>query len=248
LEAGEEARVSKGWQVVAAAVLCIALWAPAAAGEVISVAGRALTVNPIAGYCPLDKTRDVEKRVYSTVESAIRAQDELLAYWVDCKALSDFRAGASAHLAPYILIMASRKHDRVFQTWVSREGFLDGTYEQLTTAFGREKFLADPSSEKQEQANKTIADFAANSQVGERKVMGVMGRDDDGVYFALIQRIAADQQGKPMAGVTGMTKVKRFVLSAAAYDLHADAQTFLALKDRAAAAVRSLIAANLTDE
>lgn len=176
---------------------------------------RALALEPIAGYCALDKANDIERRQYSSTESAVSAQYRLLAYWVDCDVLKDFRAGVSKALIPCILVMATKKHEWVYTTTLSRQDLVDRTFAELAAA---------------------------------PKVTGVMEKDADGVYFGQMQKVTWDQKEAVVAGVTGMTKVKRFVLSAVAYGLYANQQTFLTLKDRAATAVRSLIAANRADE
>jgi hypothetical protein len=207
--------VPKSWWIVAATVLWLPLWATQTTAEVISIGSRALTVEPIAGYCALDKANDIERRLYGSAESAVHAQYRLLAYWVDCDVLKDFRAGGSKPLIPYILVMATKKHEWVYTTTLSRQDLVDRTFTELATG---------------------------------SKTTGVLEKDADGVYFGQMQQVTSDQKEAMMAGVTGVTKVKRFVLSAVAYDLYADEQTFRTLKDRAATAVRSLIAANRADE
>lgn len=207
--------MSKSWWIVAATFLGLPLWPTPAAAEVISIGSRALTIEPIAGYCALDKANDVESRLYGSTESAVNAQYQLLAYWVECDVLKDFRAGGSKALIPYILVMATKKHEWVYTTTLSRQDLVDRTFAELA---------AGP------------------------KVKGVMEKDADGLYFGQMRQVASDQKEAMLAGVTGMTKVKRFVLSAVAYDMYADEQTFRTLQDRAATAVRSLIAANRADE
>jgi hypothetical protein len=207
--------VSKSWWIAAATILWLPLWPTPAVAEVVSIGSRALTLEPIAGYCALDKANDIERRLYSSTESAVSAQYQLLAYWVDCDVLKDFRAGVSEALIPYILVMASKKYDWIYTTTLSRQDLVDRTFAELATG---------------------------------SKVTGVMEKDADGVYFGQMRQVTSDQKAAVMAGVTGMTKVKRFVLSAVAYDLYADQRTFLTLKERAATAVRSLIAANRADE
>lgn len=186
-----------------------------AVAEVISIGARAVTVDPIAGYCALDKYNDNERRVYESAESAVSAQYRLLAYWVDCAVLKDSRAGGSKALIPYILVMATKKYDWVYTTTLSRQDLVDRTFAELAKG---------------------------------PKATGVMEKDAEGLYFGQMQQVTLDQKAAMMASVTGMTKVKRFVLSAVAYDIYADEQTFHTLKDRAATTIRSLIAANRADE
>lgn len=244
--------MSKSWVMIAAAVLGLHLGAAPAAAEVFSIDNRVLTIDPIPGYCALDRTNDVERRVYGAVDSAVKAQAKLLGYWVDCKALESFRAGTTTDLNPHILVMANKKHGYVFETRYSRQELLNQTYGELTEALGSQVFLAEVNDATKTQLKKTIADFTAASQssaqVGDTKFMGVMERDTDGIYFAQVQHIAIDQKETILAGVTGTTKVKRFALNATAYDTYADEQTFLTLRERAATALRSLIAANPADE
>jgi hypothetical protein len=207
--------VLKSWWILAATILWLPLWPAPAPAEVVSIGARSLTLDPIAGYCALDKTNDNERRVYGAAESAVSAQYRLLAYWVDCDVLKDFRAGGSKALIPYVLVMAAKKYDWVYTTTLSRQDVVDRTFAELAKG---------------------------------PKVPGVMERDADGVYFGQMRQITSDQKTVAMAGVTGMTKVKRFVLSAVAYDIYANDQTFRTLKDRAATTVQSLIAANRADE
>ena len=205
----------KSWWIVAATVLWLLLWPTPAAAEVISIDGLALTIEPIAGYCALDKANDNERRLYGSTESAVNAQYQLLAYWVDCVVLKDSRAGGSKPLIPYILVLATKKHEWVYTTTLSRQDLVDRTFVELA---------------------------------GTPNATSVLEKDADGLYFGQMRQVTSDQKQAVLAGVTGMTKIKRFVLSAVAYDLYADEQTFLTLKDRAATAVRSLIAANRANE
>ena len=49
----------KSWWFVAATSLWLPLWPTPAAAEVVSIGARALTLEPIAGYCALDNTNDI---------------------------------------------------------------------------------------------------------------------------------------------------------------------------------------------
>ncbi|HEY7687455.1 MAG TPA: hypothetical protein VH835_02125 [Dongiaceae bacterium] len=238
-----------GLKIIAAATFWLTLVMPAAA-EVLSLDGKAVTIEPIAGYCAIDRSRDVERQAFSSLESALGAESRLLGYWVECQTLEAVRSQGSHELVPYILILASKRNDRLFETNLKRQDVLKQMQTHFAASFGNEPFLSDASDQARMQADKAVREFESgvksSGQTGARKTMGMMGRDDEAVYSAEI--LASGGPQAPMASVTGTTVIKKLIMSAVAYDRYMDAKTFLLLKDRAGTAMRSLIAANRTGE
>lgn len=237
---------------IAAAILSLPLFVPPAAAEVMSLAGKSVTIDPIPGFCPLDKLRTDERLAFSFVEEAVGADSRLLAYWMDCTALEAIRKNTGQGPGPYILVMASKKGDRLFRSGHSRQEVVGRARAEIAAVYGQLEFPTAVDSQTQAQLNNTIETFAAssksNGQAGASKFMGFMGRDPEGLYYATAQQNALNKTAPVLAGVTGLTKVKQFVISAIAYDHYVDGQTFFTLKDRAKTAVKSLIAANPYEE
>jgi hypothetical protein len=242
----------RSFAIVAAATLSLQLCAPPGAAEVLSLAGKSVTIDPISGYCALDKSRTDERLAFSFVEEAVAADSQLLAYWMECTALEAIRNNAGQGPGPYILVMASKKGDRLFRSGHSRQEVVGQARAEIAAVYGQQEFPTAMDGQTQAQLNNTIETFAASSkadgQAGASKFLGFMGRDPEGLYYATAQQNSTNKTAPVLAGVTGLTKVKQFAISAIAYDRYADGQTFLALKDRAQTAVKTLIAANPYEE
>lgn len=238
--------------IAAAATLSLQLCAPPAAAEVMSLAGKAVTIDPIPGYCPLDKSRTDEGQAFNFVEEHVGADSRLLAYWMECTALEAIRNGVEHSATPYILVMAAKKDSQLFRTGHSRQEVIGQARVEIGAVYGQEEFSADLSSQTREQVNSEIEALAAaangNGQAGASKFLGFMGRDPEVLYYATAQQNAQNKAAPVLAGVTALTKVEQFVISAVAYDRYVDAQTFLTLKKLGQAAVQSLIAANPYEE
>ncbi len=232
---------------VAAAVLSLQFCVPPATAEEISLAGHAVTLEPIPGFCALDKSRTLEKQAFNIYEELLAPDSQLLAFWMDCGALEAIRNNTGDGLGPYILVTASWKNDRVFETGAARRLVVERARNEIAGAYGRDEFPLNPDAQAREKIDSTVKAFAAGvkngSQSGTQKFMGFMGRDEEGLYYAAAQ-MKAQADANVVAEVTGMTKVRRFVFSAIAYERYADPQTFLTLKDRATTAVNTLIARN----
>jgi hypothetical protein len=227
---------------IAAAVLSLQVSVLPAAAEEISLVGRTVTLEPVPGYCALDKSRTEEKQAFNIYEQLVAPDSQLLAYWMDCHALEGIRNSTSQGVGPYILVTAARKGDRLFQTGAARHTVVDRAYNEVAGAYGKDEFPAGP-----EQVDAAVKEFAASaqsgSQAGASNFMGFMERNEEGLYYATAQ-MNAQKDAPVMAGVTGMTKIRRFVFSVVAYERYEGPQTYAALKDRAAAAVRTLITTN----
>lgn len=238
--------------IAAAATLSLQLCAPPAAAEVMSLAGKSVTIEAIPGYCPLDTSRTDEGQAFSFVEEHVAADSRLLAYWMECTALEAIRNGVEHSATPYILVMAAKKDGQLFRTGHSRQEVVERARVEIGAVYGQMEFPADLNSQTREQLNREIEAFAAaangNGQASASKFLGFMGRDPEGLYYATAQQNALNKTAPVLAGVTALTKVKQFVISAIAYDRYADAQTFLTLRDLDQAAVQSLIAANPYEE
>ena len=232
---------------VAAAVLSLQFSALPAAAEVISLAGHTVTLEPIPGFCALDKSRTLEKQAFNIYEEILAPESQLLAFWIDCGALEAMRSNTGDGLGPYILVTASWKNDRVFETGAARRLVVERARNEIAGAYGRDEFPLNPDLQSRDKIDGTVKSFAAGvksgSQSGTQKFMGFMGRDENGLYYATVQ-MKAQADAYVLASVTGMTKIRRFVISAIAYERYADPQTFLTLKDRATTAVTTLIANN----
>jgi hypothetical protein len=228
--------------IVAVAALSVQLCAPHSSAEDISLVGRTVTLEPIPGYCPLDKSRTDEQLAFGFYETLVAPGSQLLAYWMDCQALQGLRNNTGQGGGPYILVTAARKEDRVFQTGAARHTVVDRARNEVAAAYGKDEFPAKP-----EQVDAAVKEFAASaksgSQAGGSKFMGFMQRDEEGLYYATAQ-VNAQKDAPVMAGVTGMTKIRRFVFSVVAYERYAGPQTYAALKARATTAVRTLITTN----
>lgn len=238
--------MARRFKFVAAAVLSLQLCVPPAMAEEISLAGQTVTLEPIPGFCALDKSRTVEKQAFNIYEALLAPDSQLLAFWVDCVALEAMRSDTGG-LGPYILVTASWKDGRLFRTGAARHTVVERARNEIAAAYGRDEFPLDPDIQAREKIDGAVKAFAAGvkngTQSGTQKFMGFMGRDDEGLYYATAQ-IKAQADAYVVAGVTGMTKIRRFVFSAIAYERYADPQTFLTLRDRAATAVETLIAKN----
>ena len=238
--------------ITAAAAFSLQLCALPAAAEVMSIEGRAVTIDPIPGYCALDKTRTDERLAFSFIEEQMAASAQLLAYWIECPALEAIRNNTAQGVGPYILVVAAKKGDRVFRTGITRREVIAQSRTEIGAVYGDEEFPADLDSQARKQLDSTIKAFATAAKVsgpaGASKFLGFMGQDTEGLYYATAQQNALNKQAPVLAGVTALTKVKQFVISAIAYDHYVDGQTYLTLKDKGQTAVQSLIAANPFDE
>ncbi len=238
--------------IIAAATLLPQLCAPPAAAEVLSLVGKSVTIDPIPGYCPLDKSRTDEGQAFSFVEEHVGADSQLLAYWMECTALEAIRNGVAHSATPYILVLATKKDGRPFRSGHSRQEVVGELRVEIGKAYGQAEFPTDLNSQTRERLNSEIEAFAAtakaNGQAGASKFLGFMGRDPEGLYYATVQQNALNKTAPLLAGVTALTKVKQFVFSAIAYDRYVDAQTFLTLKDTGQTALQSLVAANPYEE
>jgi len=238
--------------IVAAATLSLQLFSPPAAAEIVSLAGKAVTIDPIPGYCPLDKSRTDERIAFSFMEELVAADSQLLAFWVECSALEASRNNAGQGFGPYILVMAAKKEGRPFRSGHSRQEVVEQARGEIAGVYGEEEFPANLDSQTREHLNREIEEFAASAkkrgQAGASTFLGFMGRDPESLYYATAQQSSPNKTAPVLAGVTALTKVKQFVFSAIAYDHYVDAQTFLTLKDRGQTTVRALIAANPYDE
>lgn len=216
------------------------------------MAGKTVTIDPIPGYCPLDMSRTDERLAFSFVEEVVAADSQLLAYWMDCTALEAIRKNVGQGPGPYILVMASKKGDRLFRSGHSRQEVVGQARAEIAAVYGPQEFPAAVDSQTQAQLNSTIETFAAtskaNGQAGASKFLGFMGRDAESLYYATAQQNSVNKTAPVLAEVTALTKVKQFVISAVAYDHYVNEQTFFTLKDRAQTAVQSLIAANPYEE
>ncbi len=210
----------------------------------MSLNGWKVTIEPIPGYCALDKSRTEERLAFNVVEEIVAADNQLLAYWIECPALEAIRNGVEHPVGPYILVMASKKLGRLFQSAHSRQAVVERARAEIASVYGQEEFPADLNSKIEALA----AAAKGTGQAGASKFLGFMGRDAEGLYYATAQQNPANKTAPVLAGVTSLTKVKQFVISAISYDHYVDAQTFLTLRDRGQAVVQSLIAANPYDE
>jgi hypothetical protein len=234
------------------AIALFALASLATAGPVqaddFDIAGRHLVIGPIEGYCPVGHTDPADEFIYATIDEAARGALRTLSVLADCAALDAFRKDGSRQtdIRPALIFQLGLLEGEEKALSMTRDKFLEIMGAALKSQHSDDIWNLAQQSERaamtrlQEKTRAALAEMTPPDPI----VLGMLDRDELGVYIGFVE--AADEGGKPnvTAGVGATTMVNGLPLTVTRTEHYVGPEQFSSITAEIKRVLRELVMLN----
>jgi len=204
----------------------------------ISVGGRALNLQPPAGYCQADKSH-AERPIIEGLEKGAGKGSRLLMVFAQCDELKDLRSGKIKYLKRYGQYVAPAGADgtvRPQPVGVMRGEFVD----TMATNIQR----STPNAGLQQDAAKKPRQYP-ELKTGEIKSLGLLANDGNAAYVGFLQGFkAVSGDALKLATVGAITLLDGVVINADLFEAYTASPDIDGLLAQQKANISALIARN----
>lgn len=166
--------------------------------EEIRVAGKTLSIVPPEGYCALDRDNPADAFVMDAVEKAQAGHGLVLMHFVLCTELDDWHAGRAPGYSHYGNASVQLQDGTPHTFRVSLPDFIAEMQKHMPTI---------DTAEIEQEINGKVEDV----ELSGSQVLGVIDKDSNALYLALVSTIEAGGQRTLLAGVTSFTLLGSFI-------------------------------------
>ena len=223
-------------------IICVVAAAHAAEQNVIAlrnIPGAPLKTRVPPGYCVVDPAKtEIERVLNARLEATLSKEGSgVLAYFADCA--SHARLGEILLIDSWIIVAGKITNGTVEPVpGYTRAQVLDGVAAALPMIDANAVTARSSAN-----VEKTFEEFGIGLQV-QIKPLGVLGRDSNGLYQGLAQRLVVDGKTVDIVAVFGITYVKNFPVNITLYRQYQSAQTITELLDATKQLVRDFVIVN----
>ncbi len=222
-------------KIAAASALASLLLAAPAAAEPVALPFGTLEIALPDGYCALDPNDPIEAEVIAFVVSMQEGQNVVVSQFVECAELALWRAGTAEEFFRFGQVMLPLSDGQVLPLPFDRATFLQEMVGYLPAV--------DDAMVK--EVVEQINDNSQGIGVEDVQFLGLMDRDEAGIYVGMLSRPTFEGEGSGFqAGLMSMTLIQRVVVSTYLYRVYEDEEDFDRLIVEQKAYLADLIAAN----
>ena len=195
------------------------------------------------GLCQVDPGgSEFDEAFFSTMASLHSGNNKQLALFVDCPTFEAFRSGRDETMSRWSMVLLPLVDGQVKPLReTTRARFIEVLARQFSTF---DQALTSLSGLLNERLAEVFKDTDSAVSINEVRSLGVIDRDDTGVYSGLLATYIFDGQRSLVAGVLGMTLVGDYIVSVNFYRPFIDASTFELLLNDTRSTVHQLITTN----
>lgn len=183
---------------------------PARADE-FDIAGRHIKIETSEGYCAVGHSDPADKLIYGVVNEASRGLLRALALQADCAALDEFRRNRSldGQLEPALLFQLNLLNGEAEALPLTRDKFLEMMESALKSQYSDEMWMLAKQNAQAAIARvrEKMGAAMAGTTLTDMQVLGVLDRDDFGVYVGIVQTVEENGASRILAGVGASTLV-----------------------------------------
>lgn len=217
-----------------AAAAAVAL-APAAQAETLSIAGRAVVLEPPAGHCALSEAETADRPLITSLRRSNEGRNIVLMVFAECENLRLWRRNQVPTLLSHGQFLAPLNKGQSRTVPHSRAEAM------------RNVAAAVPLIPWQDIVKQTQARLSAQGVVAPAegyKPLGVLHSDEQSVLMGLILPVPKDPNVRVGAGVTAITLVNEVLISINLYRPFVDESTIAALVAEQQSNIAAFIALN----
>lgn len=231
-----------------AGILAVLAMAAVAAADEFEIDGHHLKIETIDGYCALGHTDPADKLLYGIADEAGRGVVRTLSYQADCAALARFRKDRSLKddVEPSLLFQITLIEGKETALPITREKFLEIMETVLKSQYGDEVYALAKQGMAAAVARlkEKLGPAMAGVTITDTQMLGIVDRDDLGVYIGIRQ--SYDNNGAPyvIAGVGATTIINGLPLTVTRTDRYTGPEQFPELTADVQRVLRALVTLN----
>jgi hypothetical protein len=220
-----------------------------AQGAEVTVGDRQIQIAVHPGFCELDGNNELDKLLLKMATDVQKGINEVVAYWIECRQLSDLRSGKTDQFYSYILVLAQLDRGKIRPVDLPLSQFLLEMKRVIAETNGFDDTMAEIEKSQRERFAKVLDELGANpgSMTFEKpQLYWLIAEDARAIYHGMIQEFVVNGRHTLMGGTFAMTELNGLSVTVNAYDEYRGSETFDLLKTQASGIVANMVAMNPT--
>lgn len=232
----------KSWAGGALCALAMAGALPASAATVQIVPGTNMEMSAPDGQCIIEPSANqFDAAYFATMNQMYVGTNNLLALFIDCNVLASMRQGIAQPITEWTIVLLPLSGGQV----ISAAGYTRAqVIEEMSKAAAgadMQAYLDGQKGSIEQRINETLQ---GGYQMGQIKSLGVLAKDDAGIYSGLMMTQTLAGVPQSIACVIGMTLINGYVVTVNIYRPYESAETYTDMIGDMKADMAGLVNAN----
>jgi hypothetical protein len=219
-----------------------------ACADDFDIAGHHLKIETLEGYCAASRDDAVDKPLYSMADALVTGVLHTLSIQGDCKDLERYRRERSlkVDIQPTVLIQLNLLEGKEGALAIDRGKFLELMNKMMTSQYSDEiwQLAKRSTTEALARLKEKMGDEISDAKLQDMQVLGVIDRDDLGVYIGIVQKFDNGGKAYVIAGVGASTMINGLPLTVSRTDVYSGPEQFTAITAEVKHILNQLVALN----
>jgi hypothetical protein len=220
-------RAFTSWAGCALCALAMAVALPASAATIQIVPGTSMEMEAPGGQCLIEPSANqFDAAYFATMNQMYVGTNNLLALFIDCNVLTSMRQGIAQPITHWTIVLLPLSGGQV----VSAAGYTRAqVIEEMTKAATGTDLQAYLDGQKGSIEQRIGETMQGGYQMGQIKSLGILAKDDAGIYSGLLMSQTMAGVPQTIACVIGMTLINGYVVTMNSYRPYENAETYTAM-------------------
>lgn len=237
-----KARFLTSWAGCVLSALALFAALPAAAATIQIVPGTSMDMEAPDGQCVIEPTANqFDAAYFATMNQMFVGTNNLLALFIDCNILASMRQGIAQPITEWTIVLLPLSGGQV----VPAAGYTRAqVIEEMSKAAAGTDIQAYLDGQKgsiEQRVNQTLQ---GGYQVGQIKSLGILAKDDAGIYSGLLMSQTTAGVMDNIACVIGMTLINGYVVTVNIYRPYVNTETYTDMVSDMQEDMAELVSAN----
>ncbi len=235
-------RTLMSWAGGTLCALAFALAQPASAATVQIVPGTSMDMQAPDGQCVIEPSASqFDAAYFSTMTQMFTGTNNLLALFIDCNVLASMRQGIAQPITEWTIVLLPLSGGQVVPASGYTRAQVIEEMSQASAGSDMQAYLDGQKGSIEQRINQTLQ---GGFQMGQIKSLGILAKDDSGIYSGLMLNQTTAGVGQDIACVIGMTLINGYVVTVNIYQPYVSAETYTDMVSDMKEDMAELVSAN----
>ena len=229
----------------AGSVLCglaMAAALPASAATIQIVPGTTMEMQAPDGQCVIEPSvNQFDAAYFATMNKMYVGTNNLLALFIDCNVLASMRQGIAQPITYWTIVLLPLSGGQVMSAAGYTRAQVIEEMSKAAAGADMQAYLDGQKGSIQQRINDTMQ---GGYQMGQLKSLGILAKDDAGIYSGLLMSQTLAGVPEQIACVIGMTLINGYVVTVNIYRPYVNTETYTDMVADMQADMAALVSAN----
>lgn len=230
------------WAGGALCALALAGAQPASAATIQIVPGTSMDMEAPDGQCVIEPSASqFDAAYFATMTQMFAGTNNLLALFIDCNVLASMRQGIAQPITEWTIVLLPLSGGQVVPAAGYTRSQVIEEMSKAAAGSDMQAYLDGQKGSIEQRINQTLQ---GGFQMGQIKSLGVLAKDDAGIYSGLMMNQTTAGLGQDIACVIGMTLINGYVVTVNIYRPYVSTETYTDMVSDMKEDMAELVSAN----